>query len=97
MIVIEAGTTGGTFACAESTLKYGTPLFVVHYAMPAESAAGNQDFLNRGATPLRGNPDGVPQLGRVLESIAKSRRAIAPRNAERSLFGANAVDSASSR
>ena len=94
MIVIEAGTTGGTFACAESTLKYGHPLFVAHYAMPSDSALGNQVFLNRGATPLRGNADGVPQLAQVLASIEKPRRSKLRPSPERLLFSATAVETA---
>lgn len=96
MIVIEAGTTGGTFACAESTLKYKHPLFVAHYAMPADSASGNQDFLKRGATPLRGNTEGVPNLAKVLESVEKPRRTRPRTNGERMLFSAAAVEIASS-
>lgn len=96
MIVIEAGTTGGTFACAESTLKYKHPLFVAHYAMPADSASGNQDFLKRGATPLRGNTEGVPNLAKVLESVEQPRRTRPRTNGERMLFSAVAVETASS-
>ncbi len=90
MIVIEAGTTGGTFACAECTLKYGHPLFVAHYAMPADSAVGNDDFLRRGATPLRGNAEGVPNLSRLLESIEKPRPKRLRTNRERLLFSSTA-------
>lgn len=69
MIVIESGMSGGTFACGEATLNQKRPLFVADYAVPADSAEGNQHFLTRGAAPLRGNREGVPMLGRVLEVV----------------------------
>lgn len=69
MIVIESGTTGGTFACAESALRLKHPLFVVEYAVPAESAGGNQQFLEQGAQALRGDRHGRPNLSRVYEAL----------------------------
>lgn len=91
MIVIEAGTTGGTFACAEATLKYNHPLFVAHYANPADSAAGNERFLTRGATPLRGNADGIPNVERVVETIGFPRRSRPVKASEQTLFAVPAA------
>ena len=69
LIVIESGMKGGTFAAAESSLKLKRPLFVAEYAQPAESAAGNQYFIERGATALRGDRSGRPNLARVYEAL----------------------------
>ena len=69
MIVIESGISGGTFACAEATLSLHQPLFVADYAIPAASAEGNAAFIRRGALPLRGSAQGVPNVNRVLQSI----------------------------
>lgn len=69
MIVIESGTTGGTHACATTALSLRRPLFVAEYAAPAKSAAGNKHFLDSGATPLRGNGQGSPNLAQVYEVL----------------------------
>ncbi len=69
MIVIESGTTGGTFACAEATLALHRPLFVADYATPASSAEGNASFIRRGALPLRGSRAGVPNVARILDVV----------------------------
>lgn len=69
MIVIESGTTGGTHACAESALRLGHPLFVAEYAVPSESAEGNEQIIRKGAIPLRGDRQGRPNLTRVYEAL----------------------------
>ncbi|MBI4535550.1 MAG: DNA-processing protein DprA [Ignavibacteriae bacterium] len=69
MIVIESGTTGGTFAAGKSALKLRRPLFVVEYAEPPVSAAGNHYFLERGAKALRGNKDGKPNVTELLRVV----------------------------
>lgn len=53
LVVIESGTSGGTFAAGQLALRLNTPLFVADYAEPTASAAGNAYFLGRGAYPLR--------------------------------------------
>jgi len=73
MIVIESGTTGGTYACGVATLKHGRPLFVAEYSNPPESAAGNQYFLTRGASPFRGNHEGTPNIASVLAAMGKGK------------------------
>jgi len=72
VVCIESGTRGGTFAAAETTLSLNLPLFVADYAQPAESAAGNRHFIDRGATPLRGDRTGTPNLRRLYEAIGIS-------------------------
>lgn len=86
MIVIESGLTGGTYACGEATLECGRPLFVADYAAPADSAEGNQHFLNRGASPLRGNSEGVPNLWRVLQVVKDADSPTAIRQTHPTLF-----------
>jgi DNA protecting protein DprA len=53
LVVIEAGASGGTFNAGKMALRLNVPLFVVDYAEPSASAAGNAYFLARGAHPLR--------------------------------------------
>ncbi len=53
LVVIEAGTSGGTFEAGKMALRLKMPLFVADYAEPAASAAGNTYFLARGARALR--------------------------------------------
>lgn len=53
LIVIESGTSGGTFEAGKLALRLNLPLFVADYAEPATSAAGNAYFMTRGARALR--------------------------------------------
>jgi DNA protecting protein DprA len=69
VLVIESGESGGTFAAAEAALAMGRPLFVVDFADPPPSAAGNRHFLDRGAAPLRMGPDGSPNLREVWKFL----------------------------
>lgn len=69
LVVIESGETGGTRACGEAAMKLGHPLFVADYATPPNSAEGNKGFLNRGATALRGDRHGRPNLTKVFEVL----------------------------
>jgi len=72
VICVESGMRGGTFAAAETTLSLNLPLFVADYAQPTESAAGNRHFIDRGATPLRGDRNGTPNLRRLYAAIGIS-------------------------
>jgi predicted Rossmann fold nucleotide-binding protein DprA/Smf involved in DNA uptake len=58
VIVVESGTSGGTFAAGQTALDLRRPLFVVDYPEPAPSAAGNHLLLNAGAQPLAVNGSG---------------------------------------
>lgn len=49
MIVIEAGSTGGSLYCGEQSINSGLPLFVVDDLPTAE---GNKSLLRMGAEPL---------------------------------------------
>jgi predicted Rossmann fold nucleotide-binding protein DprA/Smf involved in DNA uptake len=74
LIVIESGATGGTRACGEAAMQLGRPLFVADYAVPANSAEGNKVFLDRGATALRGDRQGRPNLGKVFDVLGVNER-----------------------
>lgn len=77
MILVESGTTGGTFAAGKSALSIGTPRFVVEYRQPLLSAERIASFLANGAAPLRGNRLGQPNLGAVLDAVGVRNAAIA--------------------
>lgn len=77
MILVESGTTGGTFAAGKSALEIGIPLFVVEYLQPPLSAEGNAYFLSSGAAPIRGNRMGEPNLGAVLDAVGLRKAASA--------------------
>ena len=50
-------------------MQLGHPLFVADYAVPANSAEGNKDFLDRGAIALRGDRQGRPNLAKVFDVL----------------------------
>lgn len=70
MIVIEAGTKGGTLEAGLSTLKAGKPLFVAYYQDMNEQAPGNAILLERGGMWLaKLKATGRANLRRVLEAV----------------------------
>ncbi len=56
LIVIEAGSEGGTLDAGRRALKRGLPCWVLRYAEPPPSAAGNPVLLAEGAFPLAIEP-----------------------------------------
>lgn len=52
MIVIEAGSNGGTLDAGKKSLASGKPLFVAVYEEMEQRAPGNADLLSRGAHRL---------------------------------------------
>lgn len=52
MVLVESREKGGTFDAGKKTLKYKHPLFVVDFQEMGKSNAGNQYFIERGATRL---------------------------------------------
>jgi len=52
MIVIEAGSTGGTLHAGKSTLKLGIPLFVIEYGDMKTEAPGNHELIQMGGLPV---------------------------------------------
>ncbi len=70
LIVIEAGTSGGTWEAGQTALKLGLPLFVLDYSNPAPSANGNPLLLQKGGQPLPcrlGEPPDLTLLLRALD------------------------------
>ncbi|MDI6709995.1 MAG: DNA-processing protein DprA [Bacillota bacterium] len=56
MVLIEAGSTGGSIEAGRAALRMGVPLYApVYEGMPA-SATGNRELLRQGAQPLGRNP-----------------------------------------
>jgi len=68
MILVESGTSGGTFAAGNETLALKHPLFVVDYAQPEASAEANSYFISKGGVPIRGKAN-VPNLSKVFSII----------------------------
>lgn len=52
MILIEAGSTGGSIEAGKVCLKMGLPLFAAVYEGMPKTATGNQDLLSQGAHKL---------------------------------------------
>lgn len=52
LTVIEAGVRGGTLAAGREALDAGIPTWVLDYADPPESAAGNRLLIEQGAHPI---------------------------------------------
>ena len=58
MILVESGSSGGTYSAGTEALKRQHPLFVVDFARPGPSAEANPFFIQRGGVPVRGNAEG---------------------------------------
>jgi DNA protecting protein DprA len=52
LVVVEAGTSGGTWEAGQEALRLGIPLFVFDFANPPSTANGNALLVRKGATPL---------------------------------------------
>lgn len=66
MIVIEAGSTGGTLHAGKSTLKMGLPLFVIEYGDMKSAAPGNHELIQLGGLPvLKKQGSGKANIDRV--------------------------------
>ncbi len=75
VIVIEANTSGGTFAAGQTALELARPFFVVDYPARVPPAAGNQYFLQHGARALPVGENGqVLNLQDVFEAIEAQSR-----------------------
>jgi len=53
LVLIEARSTGGTFAAGAAALEMGIPLFTADYSAQHEGNDGNRILLERGAVRLR--------------------------------------------
>jgi DNA protecting protein DprA len=78
LILIEARSTGGTFAAGEAALGMGLPLFTADYSSQHESNDGNRILLERGAVRLRqSRSTGKANLTQLLDLVR--RREPAPK------------------
>jgi len=77
MIVIESGTSGGTFEAGKVVLRLKMLLFIADYAEPSASASGNAYFINHGARPLRRNAESgranLEPLRRAVENGVEAK------------------------
>lgn len=72
MVLIEAGTTGGSIAAGRTCLEMGKPLFAPVYEGLPDSAAGNRLLLTQGALPLLKNRHTHrASIERILDSITR--------------------------
>jgi len=70
LVLIEARSTGGTFAAGEAALAMGVPLFTADYSAQHENNDGNRILLERGAVRLRQSRSaGKANLVHLLESV----------------------------
>jgi len=69
MVVIEAGESGGSIAAGRAALELHKPLFVVDYATPPPSAAGNRLLLQDGGHRLRMGTRRRPNLKPLMSTI----------------------------
>lgn len=80
VVVVESGTSGGTFEAGKLALRLKMPLFVADYAEPATSAAGNAYFLTHGAGPLRRSVESgqanLKPLRRAVEAHPKKETVV---------------------
>lgn len=73
MILVESGTSGGTFSAGQEALRVKCPLFVVDFAQPEVSAEANPYFIGAGGKAIRGK-NGIPNISRILSTIVADER-----------------------
>lgn len=72
MIVVEAGSRGGTLHAGNSALKLHVPLYVAQYSNMESDAPGNHVLLCAGGKPLlKSNSTGTANLSSLIQ-IAKT-------------------------
>jgi DNA processing protein len=73
MILIEAGTTGGSIAAGRTCLEMVRPLFAPVYEGQPETAAGNRILLKEGAHPIgKSRHTNRAAIDRICEVIGNS-------------------------
>jgi DNA processing protein len=70
LIVVEAGTSGGTWEGGQEALKLGVPLFVLDFAEPAPSAQGNRLLIKKGGQALACRAGEPPDVGPLQDALA---------------------------
>ena len=74
LVLVEAGTKGGTFEAGRTAQELKHPLFVVEYTSPPATAEGNAVFLKKGAIPLRSSREnGNPNLRELINVVSEER------------------------
>ncbi len=68
VLLIETGTSGGSFATARNALKLNIPLFAIDYDPVPPSAEGNTLFINQGAQPISEETSDLSLLFDVLDN-----------------------------
>jgi DNA protecting protein DprA len=72
LVLIEARSTGGTFAAGEAALDVDLPLFTADYSAQHEGNDGNRILLERGAVPLRqSRSTGKANLSELFEAVRR--------------------------
>ena len=71
MLVVEAGSSGGSLAAGEKALELGHPLFAMQYANPPKSAMGNDSLIKNGAVPIHQGANGIPDISLLIESATQ--------------------------
>lgn len=70
MILVESKMSGGTFAAGEEALRTNSPLFVIDFKKPEESAKANSYFIEKGGIPIRGR-ERLPHLEVLFSTVEK--------------------------
>lgn len=70
VIVVEAGSTGGSLDAGHKTIEMKKALFVPQYSQVPESAEGNSILLNKGAFPLKMSKETLkPNTSKISELL----------------------------
>ena len=74
IVVVEAGSEGGTLEAGKTAIQLGLPVFAVHYDGDADLAPGNRLLMGLGAHPLgRSRISGRANVNRVIEASQRQR------------------------
>lgn len=68
VVMTEAKPRSGTYSTGCRTLNYKMPLFAFKYENPPVTASFNDYFIERGAFPVMGTRQGVPNMSNILKA-----------------------------
>lgn len=75
MILIESATSGGSIEAGRASLNMRVPLFAPVYEGMPESAVGNRELLDHGASPLlKSRTAGKANMKDVFNAVIKNER-----------------------
>lgn len=88
LIVVQAGTSGGTFEAGKFALGVKVPLFVADYADPSLNGPGNPYFIQKGAKKVQKDPNtGLAILEELVDEVSSHYGELKkPRVAQPGLF-----------